>query len=63
MMAQDFNPNDVSALSEAVTGKIITGVATQRGMDEQLTILFSDGSALAIRYDWIYEWDLINANN
>ena len=63
MMAQDFNPNDVSALSEATHGKTITGVTIQSGMDEHLIISFSDGSTLRIVYDYIYEWELTDANN
>lgn len=62
-MQQDFNPNDVSALSEAVYGKTIARVSTESGMDEYLIVTFTDGSTLRILYDYIYEWELTNANN
>ena len=53
----EFNPNDVSELSKAVSGKTIVSVESDRsGMDDYLIFHFTDGTSLYIRYDYIYEY-------
>ena len=53
----EFNPNDVSELSKAVSGKTIASVESDRsGMDDYLIFHYADGTSLYIRYDYIYEY-------
>ena len=53
-------PKDLTA---AVSGKTIDRVEDEDGIDSWLEIHFTDGTALRIRYDWIYEWELSNDTN
>ena len=46
----EFNPNDVSELSKAVSGKTIAHVESDNsGMDDYLIFHFTDGTSLYIR--------------
>jgi hypothetical protein len=48
-------------LPEAVNGKTLINVLQySRSSDDFLTLVFTDGTSLEIRYDWLYEWELVD---
>jgi hypothetical protein len=48
-------------LPEAVNGKTLINVLQySRSSDDFLTLVFTDGTSLEIRYDWPYEWELVD---
>ena len=48
-------------LKELITGKEIKNVLLySRSADDYLTFVFTDGTSLEIRYDWIYGWELVD---
>ena len=55
----EFTEND--GLAELLKGKTIKNILQySRFQDDFLTFVFTDGTSLEIRYDWLYEWELIN---
>jgi len=58
-MATDFNPNDITELSELIRGKTISSVSSDReGMNDRLIFNFTDGSMLELEYEYIYQFDI-----
>ena len=59
-MKEWIRTNVSAELTEATTGKTIEKVIDDdgNGMDDWIQFVFTDGSVLRIRYDWIYEWEL-----
>ena len=48
-------------LPEAVNGKTLINVLQySRSSDDFLTLVFTDGTSLEIRYDWLYGWELVD---
>lgn len=58
---KDFIPDEAAAeMTIALQSKEIASVEVDRsGMDDFLVFHFADGTALRIRYDWIYGWEVI----
>ena len=58
---KDFFEECAPQITKEVQGKVVKGVVIDRsGMDDLLKILFEEETTLVFRYDWIYEWDVIN---
>lgn len=57
---KDFHSQSGAEITEAISGKAIVKVEIDDGMYDFLIFHFTDGSALRIRYDWLYEWELQN---
>ena len=55
----DFNDSTIGILSDTIKGKTVESVENDNGYDDTFTIRFNDGTALRIRYDYIYEWELV----
>ena len=55
---KDYHYDSDAEISQLVTGKTITVVSYEgdRG-DDFLVFMFTDGTELRIRYDYIYEWE------
>jgi hypothetical protein len=55
----EFVTND--GLEEFINGKVIKDVLRYtQYMDDYLTLVFTDGTSLLIRYDWLYDWTLVD---
>lgn len=55
----EFVSND--GLSEIVSGKTIKNISMYSdSMDDYLAFIFVDGTSLHIKYDWLYDWQLID---
>jgi len=55
----DFTEDSVKQLSNQLHGKMIESVELDQEFDDFFTLNFTDGQKLKIRYDWIYDWELI----
>jgi len=56
----DFTDDSVCfEMDRLVKGKVIKEICLDRGYDDYFVIKFTDGSKLRMRYDWIYEWELV----
>ncbi|HLL74797.1 MAG TPA: hypothetical protein VK421_05990 [Pyrinomonadaceae bacterium] len=56
---QDEVARPLEKLNAALRDKIVAEIAEDDGgMDSMLIIRFADASALRIRYDWIYEFEI-----
>ena len=60
-MSDAFNAESVFVLGELVKGKIIQSMHLEEGMNDYLVLTFTDGEQVKILYDYIYEWDIIQA--
>lgn len=47
-------------MSNAVKGKTIERIIDYSRIDDYLAIIFTDGTSLEIRYDYIYDWTLVD---
>lgn len=57
---KDFNWNSDKDISQLITGKNIEKCEIlDEGMDTFLQFIFTDSTILKIRYDYIYDWDVI----
>lgn len=55
----EFTYQSGEEISKAVAGKTISCVGTpDDDLDDYLIVNFTDGSALHVRYDFVYEWKL-----
>jgi len=49
-------------ITKEIAGKVVDKCEViDEGQDNILQFTFKDGSTLRIRYDWIYEWEVIPA--
>lgn len=60
---KDFSKNEMEEMTKIVAGKTIESARVDdEYVDEFLVFMFTDGTELKIRYDWIYEYDLTIAS-
>lgn len=58
-MKVDFIEDSVQEMSNEIKGKVIEKVSLENRYEDFLVIDFSDGKKLKIRYDYIYEWEIV----
>jgi len=57
---EEFNYLSGGKMTESLRGKTIKSIETpEGGPDDYLVFVFTDGTRLVIRYDYIYEYALI----
>ena len=60
----DYGPKTMILMTEKTKGKTIKGCYDlDINGDDYFAIGFTDGTQLRIRYDWIYEWEVIESND
>jgi len=61
---KDFNWKSGEPITEAIKGKAVAECENKdEGMDSILQFTFTDGTVLRFRYDWIYEWEIIDSED
>ena len=59
-----ISDEDRVGIEEKIRGKTIRSFVTHDDHGEDwFSIIFTDGSILSVRYDWVYEWEYIGTIN
>ena len=55
----EFNEENVKMMSHQAKGRTILSMSLERSADDFLIITFMDGARLRIRYDYIWDLEII----
>lgn len=59
MARKDFLPESEEEITKLISGKTIDCFEhLETVIDNFVVIKFNDGTALHMRYDWIYDWEV-----
>ena len=64
MKRDEFHWKSGEIITPLINNKKVNDIDTREtGMDDWIVLNFKDGSALKIRYDYIYEWVFLEATD